>query len=205
MLALLIKGIGLGWVAGITPGSLNTYLIAESARNGWRAGVRVAISPLITDLPIMFLMMVLLGQLPERALAVIGLIGAGVLLYLAWGLLGQWRSGVVVSEAEIESTNLNRSLWQGVLINLTNPNPYLFWGTVGVPLLLGGWNVSPLWAGVFLLGFYGVFMATTIGLAVMSSQLRRLPSGGLRWLWLIGAVVLAGLALLLVVDGVGRL
>jgi threonine/homoserine/homoserine lactone efflux protein len=45
----LLMGIVLGFAAGISPGPLMAMTISESLQHGSREGVKVAISPLVTD------------------------------------------------------------------------------------------------------------------------------------------------------------
>ena len=51
----LFIGLLLGLSSGISPGPLLTLVIAETLRYGLGAGIRVAITPFITDLPIILL------------------------------------------------------------------------------------------------------------------------------------------------------
>ena len=53
----LVLGLG----AGLTPGPLLGLVINETLRSGWRAGVLVAIAPLIADTLIIGLTFTLLG------------------------------------------------------------------------------------------------------------------------------------------------
>ena len=39
-------------------------------------------------------------------------------------------------------------------MNLLNPNPYIFWGTVGGPIVIDGWTESRTNAIAFLVGMY---------------------------------------------------
>jgi len=39
-------------------------------------------------------------------------------------------------------------------MNLLNPNVYIFWGTIGVPTILSGWEVKPTYGLAFIVGFY---------------------------------------------------
>jgi threonine/homoserine/homoserine lactone efflux protein len=41
-----------GLSAGLSPGPLMTLVIAETLKRGIPAGIRIAVAPLITDLPI---------------------------------------------------------------------------------------------------------------------------------------------------------
>ena len=198
MLALLLQSIGLGFSAGASPGPFQTYLITESAAQGWRAGLRISFVPLVSDAPIILLMLWILNQLPQQVLSVISLVGAGVLIWLAVGLVQRWRA--TQAGAGLPPASPNRSFWRGVLLNLTNPNPYIFWGTVGGPLLVQSWQQGLGWVGLLLFGFYGTFIATSCGLALFGSSLGRLPTQWLGYLWLTGAAVLTLLALNLILN-----
>jgi threonine/homoserine/homoserine lactone efflux protein len=50
----LSAGITLGLSAGFSPGPLSTLVISHSLRYGTREGVKVAMAPFITDVPIVF-------------------------------------------------------------------------------------------------------------------------------------------------------
>ena len=52
MWALLGQGILLGVSAGVSPGPLFALVIAETLHHGTKAGLRVALVPLVTDMPI---------------------------------------------------------------------------------------------------------------------------------------------------------
>lgn len=65
-------------------------------------------------------------------------------------------------------------LVKGVITNLLNPHPWLFWLTVGAPILVTAWTDNPGRAVAFLAGFYGLMVSTKIGVAWVSSQGRRL-------------------------------
>ena len=70
-------GILLGLSAGFAPGPLLTLVISETLRHDIRAGIRVALSPIFTDLPIIILSLAVLSQLAgsENILGIISLIG----------------------------------------------------------------------------------------------------------------------------------
>ena len=54
-LALLIAAITLGVIEGIKPGPLMAVVISETIIHDWRAGLKVALVPLITDGPVIIL------------------------------------------------------------------------------------------------------------------------------------------------------
>ncbi len=140
----------LGWAAGIAPGPLNTLILATALRDGFRAGATVAVAPLVADLPVVPLTIWLVGSLPSGAVRVLsGLGGAGA------HLDGLRRRPVEPVHPDAEDRP-RRNLWRGVAANLVNPHPWLFWITVGAPILVGAWRSGPSEAAAFLVGFYAV-------------------------------------------------
>ena len=85
----LFIGLLLGLSAGISPGPLLTLVIAETLRYGLGAGILVAITPIITDLPIILLTLLILSRLDnyEWLLGLISFVGAIVLLIIGFDCL----------------------------------------------------------------------------------------------------------------------
>ncbi|MCX9013779.1 MAG: hypothetical protein OIN89_03135 [Candidatus Methanoperedens sp.] len=51
-LTFLVSGMIFGLTSGISPGPLLTLVISETLKNGSSGGMKVAVAPLITDIPI---------------------------------------------------------------------------------------------------------------------------------------------------------
>ncbi|WP_375501237.1 LysE family transporter [uncultured Nostoc sp.] len=201
MFSFILQGIILGFSAAIAPGGFQIYLFTESLARGWRSGLRVAVAPLLSDAPIILLVTLLLHHLPNTLLGLINLLGSALLLYLARTLLSQTKSGLVLLFNDDSHKRLNWSLWHGVLINVSSPGLYIFWGTVGGPLIVEAWKKSAVEATVFLVSFYGVFILLHVGLVFLAHQMRRLPLDLLSKLWLVNAGLLSVLALVLATKG----
>jgi len=163
LLSIVLRAITLGVTAALLPGTLQTFLIAETLRHGWRCGLRVAFSPLLSDALIVPLVLLALGQLPGWGLDVLRLAGGGFALFLARGVWRAWRQGATVRP----DTAPSRSLLQGALVNLLGPGPYLFWATLAGPLFLEAYRQTVWLAGGFLLGFYGGFVGAGAALVVL--------------------------------------
>jgi len=86
MTEFIAVGIVLGLSAGFAPGPLLALVISETLRHDIRSGVRVAVSPIFTDLPIIILTLVVLSQLSDfhNILGIISLIGGCVILFLGY-------------------------------------------------------------------------------------------------------------------------
>lgn len=164
-------------------------LFSETLQHGKGAGMRVAFAPLFSDLPIVTVAILILSRLPNSdvVLGSISLLGAAFLVYLAYR---GWK-------VEPHSNALNaapRSLAKAVLTNLLNPNPYLFWGTVGAPLILRTWRVYPLIAVAFVVVFY-VFMLGADAVLVLVVERAR---DFLRSKWYVYVIRGLSIALLLI-------
>ena len=132
MTEYLFMGIVLGLSAGLAPGPLLTLVLSETLQYGVQSGMKVALAPVITDLPIILITFFILAKLSsfQDVLGVVSLVGGGFLLLMAWETL---RTKKVEIDTQSEKP---RSLSKGVLANALNPHPYLFWFSVGAPTML---------------------------------------------------------------------
>ena len=78
----LLLGFSLGLGAGLAPGPLLALVIRATLQSGIAAGVRVAFSPLVTDIPIIAVAVLLASSLPEDALGVLGIAGGAFVIWL---------------------------------------------------------------------------------------------------------------------------
>ncbi|GAB4534217.1 MAG: hypothetical protein Fur0018_23980 [Anaerolineales bacterium] len=151
MLLYLLQGFGLGLPAAFMPGPLQAYLFSQTMKNGWRRTLPAALAPLLSDIPVVSLTLLVTARLSPAVQRAIQVAGGLFLLYLAWGAFQTWRT-YHPQEAPPEAER--QSVWQAALINLLNPNPYLFWGLVGADILRRAWGETPAHALAFLAGFY---------------------------------------------------
>ncbi len=161
MSVFLLAGVLLGLSGGLAPGPLLALVASETLRHGVRAGIWVALAPLLTDLPIILASVLLLQPLAGQNLP-LALIHFGGGLYLAW--LGA--RGLRFQGADLEPANSTGSLRRGVIANFLNPNPYLFWLTVGAPTVWDAWQHGWLAAAVFIAAFYALLVGSKVLLAV---------------------------------------
>lgn len=74
--------MGLG--SGLAPGPLLGLTLSTALTRGAKAGIQVALSPLVTDTIIIALTLTLVSQLPAVAVTTLTLLGALVVGYFAW-------------------------------------------------------------------------------------------------------------------------
>ncbi len=164
---LWLLGLSLGLAAGVSPGPLMTLVVTASLKGGMGAGGRVALAPLITDLPVILLCVTLLAALPASFLRGLTALGALLVLYLALRTLAEARSASLGTGAAMPG---RRDLWQGVMVNILSPHPWLFWMAVGGPLLLEAWHRHPARGVAFVAAFYGVLVGSKLALAWLVSR-----------------------------------
>jgi threonine/homoserine/homoserine lactone efflux protein len=157
----LLSGILFGLSAGWTPGPLFMLVISETLKHGFKEGIKVAIAPLLTDLPIIIAALFLLSRLSnvEVVFGVISFLGGLFLIYLGYESLRF--KGVEMDTIESRP----QSLKKGIIANVLNPAPYLFWLTIGGPIILKAVRIHILWVVCFVLSLYLVFISSKIGIA----------------------------------------
>lgn len=178
MIPMLVQGISYGYAAGITPGPLQTFLLTQTLQYGWRRSIWLVLGPLISDWPIVALILLVLQRASDGFLRVMGFVGGLFVLYIAYGLFQQLRRGdfdLVPDDAEAEHIP---SPWAAIrkaaAINALGPGPWLFWGTAMGPLVISTWREAPPVAILFVVGFYVTFLLVMVTQVLVVHQARRL-------------------------------
>ena len=185
-----VQGGGYGLAAAAQPGAFQTFVISQTLANGWRRTLPAALAPLISDGPILVLMLLILTRLPEWTRGLLHLASGVFILYLAWSAVAAWRKFDPTGFAAPAAGQ--RSLLKAAVMNLISPGPYIFWGLVAGPVLMEAWSESPRSGLAFLAGFYAVMVATLAGIILLFGTARQIGPRVNRTLLIISAIVLAG-------------
>lgn len=198
MVYYLTIGIILGLSAGFAPGPLLTLVISETLEHDIKSGVKVALAPIITDLPIIILTLFVFAQLSSfhNILGVVSLIGGCFVLYMGYESLRSKGSEINLKGPK------SRSLIKGILTNALSPHPYLFWLSVGAPTMTKALSVNIYSPLAFIGGFYTFLVGSKILLALVVGKSKSFLRGEtylytLRFL----GMVLCVLAVALFIDG----
>jgi threonine/homoserine/homoserine lactone efflux protein len=200
MVAYFIQGLLLGFPAAASPGPLQAFFLSETMRVGWRRTLPTALAPLISDLPIILLVLLILTRTPDWLLRIIRIGGGLFLLYLAASHLVSFRRG-----SQDESTPeqpIRSSVFKAALTNLLNPNPYIFWGIVAGPILLSALRQSASLALSFILGFYGTLIGGFILFITIFATGRRYAPRLISSFTLLAIVALALFGLFQLISGI---
>ncbi len=173
MIGFLTTGIILGLSAGIAPGPLLALVISETLRHDIKSGIKVALAPMITDAPVIMLTLLLSASLSEFNVILAGISFAGGSFILYLGINSIRSKG---ADVEIKHTP-SKSLRKGILVNALSPHPYLFWFTVGAPIITKAMQQHVSCVVSFIAGFYVLLVGSKITLALIAGKSRAFLTG----------------------------
>ncbi len=168
----IIQGIGYGFAAAVQPGPFQTYLISQTLSRGWKRTLPTALAPLISDGPIIALCLLVLSQVPAWLQRFLYIAGGSFILYLAYGACRAWKN----FDSNISSTESGapQGVLKAALVNLLNPNPFLYWTLVTGPILLMGWRETPANGVGFVVGFFVSLISSLSAIVLVFGTARQL-------------------------------
>ncbi len=198
----LTMGAVFGLTAGISPGPLLTLVISETLRHNKTEGVKIAVAPLITDIPIVLLTIFILSKMASSdfVLGIISILGGIFIAYLGY-------DSIKSRGIEIDIQNLKpKSIRKGIIVNILSPHPYIFWLMVGAPITVKAYQANPFAAFAFIIAFYVLLVGSKISIALVVDRSRAfLKNKVFIWTLRILGLVLMILAILLIKEGLGYL
>ena len=194
-----MAGILLGAPSGFAPGPMLLLIISETLRHGKRAGAKVACIPLITDAPIVLASGILFTKITNINMlyGCISIVGSIFLINL--GI-----KSISAANSEFQDYTPRQLVLKEIMIaNLANPNPYLFWFTVGAPILVKSFKHNWGTGISFLLSFYFGLVGIKLILAIAAGNSRDLLKGLLyrRTMQLL-SILLIFFALYMILEGI---
>lgn len=167
-ITFLFSGVVLGLSAGLSPGPLLTLVISETLKHDIKEGIKVSVAPLLTDLPIVLITILVLSRLSNMlpVLGIVSLLGCAFLSYLGFESITFKGVDIDVEQAKPQSIK------KGVIANFLNPSPYMFWFTIGAPLVLKALKISLFSASLFILGFYVFLVGSKVLVAIVIGKSR---------------------------------
>jgi len=201
-LSFFIVGITFGLAGGLSPGPITALVIGQTLRFGRLEGIKVAFTPVITDGPLLVLVMTVLSgvQALPTVMGGISAIGSLVLLHLAMDTYRAGRSGMSPDSSSAGSIK------KAIATNLTNPHPYIFWFTIGGPMASKAFAITPWHLATFLGGFALGIVGSKIVMALGVHHYREFLNGrAYRWVMTTLALCLVALAVQFAWDGYQRL
>lgn len=162
-----LQGAGLGVSVAIAPGPLQAYLLAQTLRHGPRHTLPLILAPVISDVPIIALVLFALAWLPEWALRGLQVAGGLLLLYLAYETYQAFKTHSPAAPPP-PLREKGQSFFKAVVMNALSPGPYIFWSTIAGPIFLRGWAETQ-WLGYSFLAGFGVALVAGLAAYVLLS------------------------------------
>lgn len=179
MLPLILQGLTLGLSAAASPGPFQAYLLSQSLTHGWRRALPLTLAPLVSDGPIIALVLLTLTQMPVWFLRGLQIAGGLFVIYLAWGAFRAFRANVDPAASALPR---GRNFLQAVLMNLLSPGPWTFWSFVLGPIVLRAWAQSPAFGTGFFVAFYTMLIGGLIALVALFAAARHFGPRVTHWL-----------------------
>ena len=152
MISYFLFGMSYAFACVVQPGPFQAFLFSQSIKNGWKKTVPLAFAPLLSDLPVIILVIFILTNLPHEVLGALQCFGGVFLFFLAFKA---YKTINNPDKSENKSAYRYDSFFKAVIVNLLNPNPYLGWSLIMGPMLIKGWYSNPENGIALLIGFYG--------------------------------------------------
>jgi threonine/homoserine/homoserine lactone efflux protein len=198
MVAYLIFGITYAFAAAIQPGPFQAFIVSQTLKIGWKRTLPAAFAPVISDIPIIILILLILTNIPSGFLSFLQIGGGLLLLYLAYSSFKSFLKFEQPDPGEIKSDN---TLFKAVLVNILNPNPYIGWSLIMGPLFIKGYNAAPVNGISLIAGFYTTIVVCQAGIIILFGLTKNLGPKVTRITLGIASVGLAVFGVYLLLQG----
>lgn len=200
MLPYLIFGITYAFAATIQPGPFQAFIITKTLENGWRRTLPAAFAPVLSDGPIIVLVLLILNNLPPWLLKFLQIGGGLLLLYLAYSSFKSFLNFDKLKKPEESKTY--STLFKAVLVNVLNPAPYIGWSLIMGPLFIKGYREAAINGIALIAGFYITIVLSQAGIILLFGLAKNLGPKVTRITLGIAAIGLAAFGVYLLWQGV---
>jgi threonine/homoserine/homoserine lactone efflux protein len=179
LLLMFFSSLLIAYSGAMLPGPMLAVVVAESPRQGVRAGPLVVLGHGLLELALLGLLVIGLGPLLERegVQAVLSLVGGAMLVVTAAAMLLTVARGRAQLEWKEEGGGRarGRAVLGGVLSRLSNPYWSIWWATIGLSLLTKAYALG----AAALVAFY---VGHILGDLTWYTAVSGVISAGRRWI-----------------------
>ncbi|HPJ02282.1 MAG TPA: LysE family transporter [Candidatus Limiplasma sp.] len=172
MTALFFTALAVGFSGAMMPGSLLTYTIRQSLKEGPKVGFIVIVGHALLELALIIGIFLGLDMVlrSDAAQITIGLIGGILLCYIGADMIVKAARGKVSVDMDAQTKSSDRIMLSGALLSMANPYFLLWWAVIGLGFLTQAyrdfavWGVAVYFAGHITADFawYGL-ISTVVG------------------------------------------
>jgi threonine/homoserine/homoserine lactone efflux protein len=189
VLSYIIFGITYAFAAAMQPGPFQAFIISQTIKNGWKRTLPAAFAPLISDGPIIVIVLLLLSTVPTWLVYVLQIAGGLLLLYLAYRAVVTYLK--YDFEKEVSESKTENSLLKATLVNALNPGPWVGWSLIMGPLFIKGYEQSTAYGVALIISFYSTMVLSLMGIIILFGLARNLGPRVTRITLGISAIALA--------------
>lgn len=200
MLVYLIFGITYAFAAAVQPGPFQTFIISKTLENGWKKTLPAAFAPILSDGPIILLVLFVLSKIPQELIRFLQIGGGLLLLYLAYNSFKSFLNFEKLKKPEENKTD--NTLIKAVLVNLLNPAPYIGWSLILGPMFIKGYQEAAVNGIVLIASFYITIVISQMGIILLFGLARNLGPKVTRITLGIASVGLAGFGVYMLWMGI---
>ena len=145
-----------------------SLIISETLQHGRNAGFKVALAPIFTDVPILLIAMFVLTKISNinAILGLISILGALFIAYLGY-------ESIIAKGIEVNTEKTRPgSLKKAILTNFLNPHPYIFFFSIGGPLIAKALQIGYLPLAAFFLSFILCLVGSNLSIAFLVNKSR---------------------------------
>lgn len=180
------QGATLGLSGALSPGPLQAFMLAQAAKRGpWRT-LPIALVPLVTDPIIIGAVLAVLSRVPPALLRSLHVVGGAFVIWLGIGALRALRRPADAPAPREPPVGFVRA----ALVNLTNPNAWIWWSVAGGAALASAWKAAPAQGLSFLGGFYLWLVGGNALIIVLFGEVGRLGPRSAKLLAALSAALL---------------
>jgi threonine/homoserine/homoserine lactone efflux protein len=198
--SLFTQGVTLGFSAAASPGPFQAFLLSRASRVGVRRALPLALAPLVSDGPVVAVILLALTGMPQGFLRGLEVAGGLFLVWLAWGAFRT--AGDTHGGSSRPPESAGGSFLRAAVVNAAGPGPWIFWSTVCGPILIEAWRAAPASGIAFLAGFYLLLVGGKAALVVAFGLAGRIGPRTARGLGLASAALMAGMGALQLWRGI---
>lgn len=190
MIIIFLHALSLAVTPLLSFGPFKIFVLSQALQYGWRRTLKLALTPLVADIPVIITVWLLLNQLPEWSIYVLQISGGLYFIYLASVLYRKAR--VVTASADTLAAAPDHSFRQAVTSIWINPQVYIVWGIIGVPALLN-YSEQSIWhAAAFLFFFYVLWVGGLALQIILFGKLGTIDQRVNTYIVILASVLLVG-------------
>ncbi len=196
--SLFLAAIIFGLSNGISPGPALTLVIAHTLQHNLKEGIKVACGPILFGLivvPISLVASIVINDF-KYIMALISVIGSMYIAYFGFKKL-------CFKNVKLDFSNISpKSFMVGVLANFSSPYAYIFWFTVGAPLVIKMAHSSWLVIISFVVIYYVFLVGSKIVVAIIVAKSSLFIERGYKHIMRALGIILLIFAGIMLKDGV---